>query len=116
MNDYSEDFKGVRFPRNLWLDKSISLIEKGILMAIFNLGGEYSPVTNWEIAEFVQCSKTTVTRAIAHLKKLWYIEDVWDGEFWTDRVLKLITNTESNYIQDVYGKNALILNTYYQDE
>jgi hypothetical protein len=38
MNEYSDDFKGVRFPRDLWLDKNISLIEKSILMAIYNLG------------------------------------------------------------------------------
>lgn len=116
MNEYSDDFKGVRFPRDLWLDKNISLIEKSILMAIYNLGWEYSSATNNEIADFVQCSVATVSRTITRLKNLWYIEDVWDWEFWMNRVLKLTISTKYNSCQEIYKRNALILNAYCQNE
>lgn len=85
-------------------------------MAIFNLGGEYSSVTNWEIADFVQCSVATVSRTITRLKNLWYIEDVWDWEFWMNRVLKLTISTKYNSYQEIYKRNALILNAYCQNE
>jgi hypothetical protein len=66
MNDYSEDFKGVWFPRDLWLDEKISLIEKGILVAIKNLdkSDEHCWATNNYLATFFQCSARTIIRAI----------------------------------------------------
>lgn len=87
MNDYSEDFKGVRFPRNLWLDKSISLVEKGILVVIKNLdkGNDHCRATNNYLADFFQCNSRTIIRAIWHLKELWYIEEV---EWWKTGVCR----------------------------
>jgi Mn-dependent DtxR family transcriptional regulator len=78
MNEYSDDFKGVRFPKDLWLDKNISLIEKGILVVIKNLdkSDEHCRATNNYLAEFLQCSVPTITRAIAHLKQLGYVEEI----------------------------------------
>jgi hypothetical protein len=72
MNEYSEDFKGVRFPRNLWLDKNISLIEKGILVVIKNLdkSDNHCWATNNYLADFFQCSAKTISRAISNLKKI----------------------------------------------
>lgn len=116
MNEYNKDFKGVWFPKDLWLDRNISLTEKSILIAIYNLGWEYSSATNNEIADFVQCSAATVSRAITRLKNLWYIEDVWDWEFWMYRVLRLTINAKYNSYQEIYKRNALILNAYYQNE
>ena len=77
MNEYSEDFKGIRFPRNLWLDRSISFVEKSILVVVKNLdkSNDHCWATNNYLAEFLQCSVPTITRAIAHLKELGYVEE-----------------------------------------
>ena len=66
MNEYSDDFKGVRFPRDLWLNKNISLIEKGILVVIKNLdkSDDHCWATNNYLAEFFQCNSRTIIRAI----------------------------------------------------
>ena len=37
MNEYNDNFKGVWFPRDLWLDKNTSLVEKSVLVAINDL-------------------------------------------------------------------------------
>jgi Mn-dependent DtxR family transcriptional regulator len=78
MNSYSEDFKGVWFPRDLWLDKKISFVEKSILVVIKNLdkSDDHCRATNNYLADFLQCSVPTITRAISHLKELDYIEEL----------------------------------------
>lgn len=77
MNDYGENFKGVRFPKDLWLDRNINFAEKSILVVVKNLdkGDDHCWATNNYLADFLQCSVPTVTRAIAHLKELGYIEE-----------------------------------------
>ena len=92
MNDYSEDFKGVWFPRNLWLDRNISFVEKSILVVIKNLdkSDEHCWATNNYLADFLQCSVPTITRAITHLKELKYIEEV---EWWKTGVCRKLKVT-----------------------
>lgn len=97
MNEYSDDFKGVRFPRDLRLDKNISLIEKGILVVIRNLdkSDDHCWATNNYLADFFQCSQSTVKRAIAHLKELGYIEEAEWGKVGVCRRLRVIINIDS---------------------
>lgn len=92
MNDYGDNFKGVRFPKNLWLDTNISLIEKGILVVVKNLdkGDEHCWATNNYLAEFFQCSARTIIRAIWHLKELWYVEET---EWWKTGVCRKLRVT-----------------------
>ena len=116
MNDYGENFKGVRFPKDLWLDDKISTTEKLVLLAISNLWGEYSSVTNNDIANFIQCSRGTVTKAISNLKKLGYIENIYDDDFWTNRTIKLMIKIQNTPFENEYERNAFIINTHYQNE
>lgn len=104
---YSDDFKGVRFPRNLWLDKNISLIEKWILVVVKNLdkGDEHCWATNNYLAEFLQCSVPTITRAIAHLKQLGYVEEVWEWKTGVCRKLKVIIDITDYPNQNDYTPN-----------
>lgn len=105
MNEYSDDFKGVRFPRDLWLDKNISLIEKGILVVIRNLdkSDDHCRATNNYLAEFFQCSISTVKRAIGHLKELKYIEETEGWKVGVCRKLKVIIDIENYPAQNEPG-------------
>ena len=107
MNDYSDDFKGVWFPKNLWLDKSISLIEKGILVVIKNLdkGDSHCWATNNYLAEFLQCSVPTITRAVAHLKKIWYVEELEEWKTWVCRKLRVVIDISDYPNQNDYTPN-----------
>jgi len=105
MNEYSDDFKGVRFPKDLWLDKSISLIEKGILVVIKNLdkSDDHCWATNNYLADFFQCNPRTIIRAIWHLKELWYIEEAKWGKTGVCRKLRInidINNPWQNVTPD----------------
>lgn len=105
MNDNDDNFYGVWFPRNLWLDKSISFIEKGILVSIKNLdkSDDHCWATNNYLAEFFQCSKSTVKRAISHLKELGYIEEVEWGKNGVCRKLRILINIETYPAQNEPG-------------
>lgn len=107
MNEYNDNFKGVWFPRDLWLDRNISLIEKSILVVVRNLdkGDEHCWATNNYLAEFLQCSVSTITRAIAHLKEIWYVEEVWEGKTWICRKLKLKIDITGYPSQNDYTPN-----------
>lgn len=76
------DFKGVWIPKEIWLDKSLSMLEKGILTEIDSLdnGVDGCWASNEYIANFCQCSVPKVTNAISKLIDLRYIERVsFDG-------------------------------------
>lgn len=107
MNEYSDDFKGVRFPRDLWLDRNIGLIEKGILVVIKNLdkSDDHCWATNNYLAGFLQCSVPTITRAIAHLKQLGYVEEVGEWKTGVCRKLKVIIDIAGYPNQNDYTPN-----------
>lgn len=69
------DFKGVWIPREVWLDRRLTALEKVILIEIDSLDsterGCYA--SNKYIAEFCQCSETKVSTAISKLVKLGYL-------------------------------------------
>lgn len=104
MNDYSEDSKGLWFPKNLWIDKNTNLIEKGILVVIENLdkSNEHYWATNNNLADFFQCSTRTISRAIAHLKKIGYIEEIKWWDMGTYRKLRIKNNIDNklDYVWD----------------
>ncbi len=107
MNEYSEDFKGVRFPRNLWLDRSISFVEKSILVVVKNLdkSDDHCRATNNYLADFLQCSVPTITRAIAHLKELGYVEETEEWKVGVCRRLRLKIDIEGYPNQNDYTPN-----------
>ena len=107
MNDYGENFKGVRFPKDLWLDRNISFVEKNILVVVKNLdkGDDHCRATNNYLADFLQCSVPTVTRAIAHLKELGYIEETEEWKIGVCRRLRVLINIADYPNQNDYTPN-----------
>ena len=69
------NFKGVWIPKNVWLDKRLTLAEKCILMEIDYLddGKNGCKVNNNYLANFAQLSLRSVVTAIAKLNELGYI-------------------------------------------
>ena len=82
------DFKGVWIPREVWLDDSLSALEKVILIEIDSLDTEenHCYASNKYLAEFCQCSEIKVSQAIKKFIFLGYIEQIsFDGR---TRILK----------------------------
>lgn len=76
------DFKGVWFPKDIWLDKNLTMLEKGILVEIDNLdmSDDGCWASNEYLAEFCQCSVTKVANAVSKLVDLGYVKrESFDG-------------------------------------
>lgn len=81
-NTYMErDFKGIWIPKAVWLNKSLTMLDKVILMEIDSLDNEYGcTADNGYLASFCQCSETKISKSISKLKKLGFLEIVsFDG-------------------------------------
>ncbi len=81
-------FKGVWIPAEIWLDTRLSALEKIILVEIDSLdnGDKGCFANNKHIADFCQCSETTVSRAISKLIDMKYLSKEESGR---QRFLKL---------------------------
>ena len=88
------DFKGVWIPKEIWLDTRLNALDKIILVEINSLDGEDGCfASNEYLAEFCQCSEAKVSKSVALLIKLGYLEVLrFDGR---KRFLKssLVKNT-----------------------
>lgn len=71
----NRDFKGVFFPKDIWLNKGLSLVEKALLIEIdsLDMGEDHCFASNGYLAEFADCSVDTVSRSIKKLVELEYI-------------------------------------------
>lgn len=100
MSNNTEDrkFKGVWIPKEIWLSKDLSMLEKVLLVEIDSLDNENHCIAGNEyFAEFCNCSTATITRAVSHLKDLGYIEELpYNGKYRTLRVIKMISQTNQN--------------------
>jgi len=69
------DFKGVFFPKDIWLNNGLSLIEKALLIEIdsLDIGEDHCFASNGYLAAFADCSVDTVSRSIKKLASLGYI-------------------------------------------
>lgn len=75
MEKQERDFKGVWIPKEIWLDKRLNMLEKGILTEIDSLDDEETGcfASNQYLAEFCQCSETKVSTAVSKLIELGYV-------------------------------------------
>ena len=75
VNQIERDFKGVWLPKEIWLDKRLTPLEKIILMEIDSLDSDERGcyASNKYLAEFCQCSEVKISNAISKLKKLGYL-------------------------------------------
>ena len=75
MTEQERDFKGVWIPKEVWLDKRLSALDKIIFVEIDSLDSEEKGcfASNKYIAEFCQCSETKVSKSISLLIKLGYL-------------------------------------------
>lgn len=76
------DFKGVWIPKEVWLDKRLSMLDKGILTEIdsLDMGENGCFASNEHLAEFCQCSERKVTESVSKLINLGYVKVIsFDG-------------------------------------
>lgn len=76
------DFKGVWIPRQVWLDKNLTMLDKGILTEIdsLDMGEDGCWASNEHLAKFCQCSAWKVSTSISRLAELGYISvESFDG-------------------------------------
>lgn len=100
------DFKGIWIPKEVWLDDRLSALEKMILAEVDSLddGETGCFASNQYLAEFCQCSEAKITKAIAKLKNLGYVEAVsFDGRkrLLRSRMVKNTTLTSKKYEADL---------------
>ena len=84
----NRDFKGVWIPKDVYLNPNLSLTEKILLVEIQSLDMSNAGcfASNDYFAEFLGCTKTTISLGIKKLKELGYIyQESFDGR---KRVLK----------------------------
>lgn len=101
-------FKGIWIPAEVWLNDELSLIEKVMFAEIDSLDGEDGCyATNDYFVEFFKVSESTITRAIATLKRLGYIESTMIGG--RTRILRVVKmTTQSSQIDDAgSSKNSV---------
>lgn len=68
-------FKGVWIPKQVWLDKRLTPLERCILMEIDSLDNdECCFASNKYIAATLGCSVTSVAQTVTKLKKLGYVK------------------------------------------
>ena len=74
--EQQREFKGVWIPKEVWLDERLSAVEKIILAEIDSLDNEETGcyASNEYIADFCQCSKTTVSTAISKLLEYGFLD------------------------------------------
>lgn len=126
-------FKGVWIPAEIWLDRSLSLTEKVMLVEVDSLQHEERGcyASNAHFAEFFGLSTSRVSEIISGLaeKKLITVELVRDGKRIVERRIRLIGNpfekpntpsenaanplrkTEEGYSENTQGSNPSMSNT-----
>lgn len=117
----NRDFKGVWIPKEVWLNRELDLTEKALLIEIHSLDNEFHCIASNEyFADFLNCSVSTITRAIKHLKDLGFIESDFDGRVRKLRVVKLTKQSsqidEHNNITNNIHTNTNVLVSTEADE
>lgn len=95
----NRDFKGVWIPKEIWLNKDLTMLEKVIYTEISSLDNENHCIAGNEyFAEFCNCSVSAVTKAIKHLKDIELIQELaFDGRHRKLRVVKFTKQPSKIY-------------------
>ncbi len=97
-------FRGIWIPAEIWLSDELSLIEKVLLVEVDSLDNEDGCfATNDYFMRFFNVSESTITRAIANLKKLGYIESEQVGG--RTRILRVVKMTTQGRQNDYSGSS-----------
>lgn len=93
--EQQRDFKGVWFPKELWLNDELNMLEKAILVELDSLdNNNHCYASNKYLAEFCQCSESKVSKCVHKLEELGYIEvELNKGTNRIIKVLSLVKNT-----------------------
>lgn len=77
------DFKGIWIPRHIWLDETLTPIEKCLIAEIHSLDNDHEKgcfASNEYLGKFLGIKEKTVANIISSLKKRGYVEQVYfDG-------------------------------------
>ena len=94
----NRDFKGVWIPKEIWLNKNLSALDKVLLAEISSLDNEeHCFASNEYFSEFCGVSVATITRSIKKLKDLGFIEcEMLKNEKGSYRLIKMITPPNQN--------------------
>jgi hypothetical protein len=93
------DFKGVWIPKQVWLDKKLTWIEKLFLVEIDSLDNEDGCyASNKYFSDFFGITSSRCSQIITSLKNKGYIsaENIRDGKVITKRVLRILNTIESS--------------------
>ena len=117
------DFKGIWIPKEIWLNKDLTIMERVFLVEIDSLDNdEGCYASNKHFSEFFDVSKGRCTQIIKSLERkgLLKIKIHRDGKLITKRVLRVVNklnrvvnklNLGSEYIKQGYLENAQESNT-----
>lgn len=94
----SRDFKGVWIPKEIWLNKELSAIDRVLLAEINSLDNEnHCTASNEYFAEFCGVSVATITRSIKKLKDMKFIEtEMKNSSIGSYRIIKMIIRSNQN--------------------
>ena len=74
MENFPRDFKGIWIPRELWLDRRLSCLERQLIAEIHSLdcGEDHCYASNDHFERLFNSASSTIKEALSHLKKLGY--------------------------------------------
>ena len=105
MEQYKRDFKGIWVPKEIWLYRGLSILEKHVLSEIDSLDGEEGCfASNKYLAEFCDCSESAIDKAVKKLKELGliYVKS-FDGRV---RVLKSCISISTPDQRKIYASET----------
>lgn len=114
----NRDFKGVWIPKEIWLNKNLSAIDKVLLAEISSLDNEeHCFASNEYFSEFCGVSVATITRTIKKLKDLGFIEcEMLKNDRGSYRQIKILNTSNQNdytpYNQNDYTAPIKMITNY----
>ena len=115
------DFKGICIPKQIWLNKDLTVMEKLFLVEIDSLDNEDSCfASNAHFAQLFDVTKGRCTQIIRSLEQKCYVEIVLirEGKQVVKRLIRVVNklnnpikNIKQPYLENAQGNNTSINNT-----